>query len=307
MSVEKVGTILKMADEANTTAIAFNCTDYNTIVSVVKVAEELSKPVICMLYPEHAYLKHWTTPKIFVETVRDVAKNVKVPVGIHLDHCSDFDYIVAAMRCGFDSVMYDGSMLPVEENIKNTAEIVKVAKAFGADVEAELGRVGFASTVADQNDTDKYTKPEVAAAFCEQSGCSSVAVAIGSAHGFYKETPKLDIERLKKIVSLWEALSGEIMQRGITRELLLTEQFSQWAVTTPIYNIGEQVYQLSPEFKKEYPGIPWSVVSGLRHRLVHDYDGINWSLIADVIFDDMEPFVMQVRDILRTRFDLRDE
>lgn len=199
MSVEKVGTILKMADEANTTAIAFNCTDYNTIVSVVKVAEELSKPVICMLYPEHAYLKHWTTPKIFVETVRDVAKNVKVPVGIHLDHCSDFDYIVAAMRRGFDSVMYDGSMLPVEENIKNTAEIVKVAKAFGADVEAELGRVGFASTVADQNDTDKYTKPEVAAAFCEQSGCSSVAVAIGSAHGFYKETPKLDIERLKKI------------------------------------------------------------------------------------------------------------
>lgn len=122
-----------------------------------------------------------------------------MPVGIHLDHCSDFDYIVAAMRCGFDSVMYDGSMLPVEENIKNTAEIVKVAKAFGADVEAELGRVGFASTVADQNDTDKYTKPEVAAAFCEQSGCSSVAVAIGSAHGFYKETPKLDIERLKKI------------------------------------------------------------------------------------------------------------
>ena len=199
MSVEKVGTILKMADEANTTAIAFNCTDYNTIVSVVKVAEELCKPGICMLYPEHAYLKHWTTPKIFVETVRDVAKNVKVPVGIHLDHCSDFDYIVAAMRCGFDSVMYDGSMLPVEENIKNTAEIVKVAKAFGADVEAELGRVGFASTVADQNDTDKYTKPEVAAAFCEQSGCSSVAVAIGSAHGFYKETPKLDIERLKKI------------------------------------------------------------------------------------------------------------
>ena len=118
---------------------------------------------------------------------------------------------------------------------------------------------------------------------------------------------KSDMERLKKIVSLWEALSGEIMQRGITRELLLTEQFSQWAVTTPIYNIGEQVYQLSPEFKKEYPGIPWSVVSGLRHRLVHDYDGINWSLIADLIFDDMEPFVMEVRDILRNRFDLRNE
>lgn len=115
------------------------------------------------------------------------------------------------------------------------------------------------------------------------------------------------MEQLKKIVSLWEALSGEIIRCGIMRELLLTEQFSQWAVTTPIYNIGEQIYQLSQEFKKEYPSIPWSVVSGLRHRLVHDNDGINWSLIADVIFDDMDPFVMQVRDILRKQFGLRDE
>ena len=82
---------------------------------------------------------------------------------------------------------------------------------------------------------------------------------------------KTDTERLKKIVSLWDALSSEIEQRGISREMLLSEQFSQWAVTTPVYNIGEQVYQLSPEFKKEHPDIPWSVVSGLRHRLVHDY------------------------------------
>ena len=109
---------------------------------------------------------------------------------------------------------------------------------------------------------------------------------------------KTDTERLNKIVSLWSALSGEITQQGITREMLLMDQFSQWAVTTPIYNIGEQVYQLSPEFKKKHANIPWSVVSGLRHRLVHGYDGINWSLIADVIFDDMAPFVEQVKGIL---------
>lgn len=94
-------------------------------------------------------------------------------------------------------------------------------------------------------------------------------------------------------------MSEELAQRGITRQTLLTEQFSQWAVTTPVYNIGEQVYQLSPEFKKAYPDIPWSVVSGLRHRLVHDYDGINWTLIADVIFDDVAPFVEQVKRILQ--------
>jgi len=109
---------------------------------------------------------------------------------------------------------------------------------------------------------------------------------------------KTDMERLKKIVTLWAALHGEIVSRGITAESLQDDQFSQWAVTTPIYNIGEQVYQLSAECKGNYPDVPWSVVSGLRHRLVHDYDGINWSLIAEVIFSDMEPFVRQVQGII---------
>jgi len=199
MAMERVSEILKMADRANTSAIAFNCTDYNMIKPVVTVAEELQKPVIIMLYPEHAQDKHWTTPAVFAQTVKSVAKNAKVPVGLHLDHCSDFEYIISAIRDGFDSVMYDGSMLSVEENIKNTREVVRVAHIFGANVEAELGRVGFANTLTDQNDVDQYTKPEVAAAFCEQSQCDSVAVAVGSAHGFYKETPKLDIERLKAI------------------------------------------------------------------------------------------------------------
>lgn len=199
MAMEKVSEILKMADKANTSAVAFNCTDYNMIKPVVTIAEELNKPAIIMLYPEHAMDKHWTTPAIFADMVNSVAKNVKVPIGLHLDHCSDYNYIIAAIKDGFQSVMYDGSMLPAEENIVNTRQVVKAAHAMGADVEAELGRVGFASTITDQSDEDLYTKPEVAAAFCEQSGCDSVAVAVGTAHGFYKETPTLDIERLKAI------------------------------------------------------------------------------------------------------------
>jgi len=199
MAMERVSEILKMADQANTSAIAFNCTDYNMVKSVITVAEELQKPVIVMLYPEHAQDMHWTSPKAFAEMVKSIARNVKVPVGLHLDHSSDYTYIISAIRDGFDSVMYDGSMLPVEENIKNTREVARVAHIFGADVEAELGRVGFANTVTDQSDVDLYTKPEVAAAFCEQSQCDSVAVAVGSAHGFYKETPKLDLERLTAI------------------------------------------------------------------------------------------------------------
>lgn len=109
---------------------------------------------------------------------------------------------------------------------------------------------------------------------------------------------KTDKERLKKIVSLWENLNTQIRNRNITKEQLLSDEFSQWAVTTPLYNIGEQVYNISSDLKNIHPELPWSKVSGLRHRLVHDYDGINWSIIADVIFDEMESFVDSVRLIL---------
>ena len=109
---------------------------------------------------------------------------------------------------------------------------------------------------------------------------------------------KSDLERLKKILSLWEALHEQMNRRGITKDDLLHDEFAQWAVTTPIYNIGEQVYQLSPELKGRYKDIPWNMVSGLRHRLVHDYDGINWSIIAEVIFEDMPPFAEAVSQVI---------
>lgn len=109
---------------------------------------------------------------------------------------------------------------------------------------------------------------------------------------------KSDLERLKKILSLWEALHAQIIQRNITQEELLHDEFAQWAVTTPVYNIREQVYQLSPELKKQYPDIPWNMVSGLRHRLVHDYDGINWSIIAEVIYEDMPQFAASVAAVI---------
>ena len=109
---------------------------------------------------------------------------------------------------------------------------------------------------------------------------------------------KSDIERIRKIISIWEALQKQIVEHSITRESLLIDEFSQWAVTTPLYNIGEQVYNINPEFKKLYPAIPWNVVSGLRHRLVHDYEGINWSIIVEVIFDEMDEFVESIKKLI---------
>lgn len=199
MAYVKVSDVLKMADEAHTSAIAFNCVDFNTVHSVVTVAEELNKPVIIMLYPGHCVDNHWSTPASFVPMAIAEAKSVKVPVAVHMDHCSDFQYIKDAIDAGFNSVMYDGSMLSPEENLRNTREVVEYAHAHGAEVEAELGCVGFAANESDQSNTDMYTRPETAKRFCEESGCDSVAVAIGSAHGYYTKTPKLDLERLQAI------------------------------------------------------------------------------------------------------------
>ena len=149
--------------------------------------------------PRHAVLWGWGNPEIYAQIAIEEAKKVKVPVSFHLDHCMDFDLIMRCIKAGFPSVMYDGSMLSYAENVKNTAEVAKVAHAMGVDVEAELGHVGFAVTETDQDDLDLYTKVDVAARFCEESHCDSLAIAIGTAHGFYKKTPKLDLQRLQDI------------------------------------------------------------------------------------------------------------
>ena len=108
---------------------------------------------------------------------------------------------------------------------------------------------------------------------------------------------KSDKERLKKIIETGEKLVSQIEQRAITQQQLLDDEYTQWAVTTPVYNIGEQVSHLSKELKSSYPDIPWSMVAGLRHRLVHDYDGIRWTIIAQVIYEDLPQFIEQVRAV----------
>lgn len=109
---------------------------------------------------------------------------------------------------------------------------------------------------------------------------------------------KTDAERIKKIISVWQALQNQIKEHSITKENLLNDEFLQWAVTTPLYNIGEQVYKISDEMKQQHPEIIWSIVAGLRHRLVHDYEGINWSIIVEVVFDDMNDFVESIKKLI---------
>ena len=240
--------ILKMASDVNTSVIAFNCTDYNMLYAVAHAADEVNKPVLVMLYPEHCTLNNMSNPECFAAAAKSIAAEVKVPIGIHLDHCQDFNYIIRAIKAGFSCVMYDGSMLPVEQNIINTRKVVDTAHAFDVAVEAELGHVGFAVTVTDQSDLDMYTKPEVAASFIEQSGCDSLAVAIGSAHGVYKETPHLDIKRLSEIN---QATDAPLVLHGGSG--IPNDQLDQAFVNgINKFNVGTEFFQLYTDTMKDY-------------------------------------------------------
>ncbi len=240
--------ILKMASDANTSVIAFNSLDYNMIYSTVQAAEKVGKPVICMLYPEHHTGFNWANPEGFAAMVKSLADEVSVPVGLHLDHCSDFNYIMRAVKAGFSCVMYDGSMLPLEENIANTRKVADAAHAFGVAVEAELGHVGFAATVSDQSNLDMYTQPDVAAKFIEESTCDALAVAIGSAHGVYKETPHLDIKRLSEINAATEEPLVLHGGSGIP-----DDQLDQAFVNgINKFNVGTEFFQLYYDCLKDY-------------------------------------------------------
>jgi uncharacterized protein with HEPN domain len=106
-----------------------------------------------------------------------------------------------------------------------------------------------------------------------------------------------DEQRLEKIIVTTEKLLNYLCQEQITAENVLAREPLRWAITTPLYNIGEQAYQLSDQFKAVHADIPWAKISGLRHRLVHDYDNTNWSLICTIVFEVLPDFLESVREI----------
>ena len=107
-----------------------------------------------------------------------------------------------------------------------------------------------------------------------------------------------DQQRIQKINDYAVKLLEYIDEHNITRERLIEDYSLQWLVTTPLYNIGEHAYFLSGEYKAEHNDIPWTMISGLRHRLIHDYDGTNWNIIADVVFEELPALVKQLENLI---------
>lgn len=104
-----------------------------------------------------------------------------------------------------------------------------------------------------------------------------------------------DEQRIEKIRSTTEKLLKYLHDEGIKAEQVLSEEPVRWTITTPLYNIGEHVYNVSDGFKERHSDIPWAKISGLRHRLVHDYDNTNWSLICSILFDVLPGFLSDLQ------------
>jgi ketose-bisphosphate aldolase len=198
MSLVNLKKILKDAKEGNYAVGAFNIYNIEDISAVIKAGEELRTPVILMTSisaTEHSSLDE------LASIIRGRAEKASIPVCLHLDHASDYDIIINAIHAGYTSVMYDGSMLPYEENVQNTKDVLKVAKPLNVSVEAEIGRVG--RTEEGEDDFDMaLSVPEEVQEFVNETGVDACAIAIGSQHAMQKQEANLDFERLKEISEL---------------------------------------------------------------------------------------------------------
>ena len=186
--------MLKDAQAGGYAIGAFNVENMEMAKAVIDAAKFLNRPV--MLQTTSSTLKY-ATPATFAGMVAGLAKEVNVDIAMHLDHGNSFDLTLECMEDGYTSIMIDGSPLSFSENVHLTKLVVNRAAKRDIPVEAELGSVGGKED--DHEAENAYTDPAEAAEFVEKTGCFSLAIAIGTAHGVYSGTPVLDVNRLKEI------------------------------------------------------------------------------------------------------------
>ena len=199
--------MLLKAQKENYAVGAFNVENMEMVQAVLAAAEELQAPVIMQTTPSTV---KYAGLDFYYANVKAAAERASVPVAIHLDHGSSFELAMQALRTGYTSIMIDGSHSVFEENIAVSKRVVDSCAPSDIPVEAELGKVGGKEDDLDGGDGG-YTDPMEAKEFVERTGVSSLAVAIGTAHGVYKGEPKLDLDRLveiRKVVDIPLVLHG---------------------------------------------------------------------------------------------------
>ncbi len=195
MALCNVKELLYQAEKQNAAVGSFSVGNMEMVMGAIKAAEEMNTPMILQI--AEIRLKH-SPLELMAPMMIAAAKQAKVDVAVHFDHGLTPVVIKQALDFGFTSVMYDGSHLPLAENIANTKAMIELASRYGADVEAELGIIGKDEA---GNDCGKaiYTDPQDASVFAEAVPVTALAVAIGNAHGHYDGKPELRFDILEKI------------------------------------------------------------------------------------------------------------
>lgn len=201
MNRNSIAALLNRARENAFAVGSFSPRNTWLIPYVIKAALATSSPAIIQISSNE--LKWFDIkPKHFADTFYKAAQDVTVPLVLHLDHTYDMTVIKEAIDAGFQSVMFDGSKHPFEENARLTCEAAEYAHKHGIFLEAELGNIGGADTLETGEDHQHYTNPEQAEEFVRLTGCDSLAVSVGTTHGVYPvKNPKIDFERLEDILN----------------------------------------------------------------------------------------------------------
>lgn len=190
MPLVTLNEILPQARRDGYGVAAFNVANLETLYSVIRAAEAEKSPLIVQVYQR---LFNDDRAELIGVMARKLAEKSEIPIALHLDHGSTLDQIQLAVNIGYTSVMIDGSALPFAENIAMTSQAAKIAHDAGATIEAEIGHVPFGDGEV------KFSDAVEAVEFAEKTGVDALAVSIGTAHGFYKTAPKLDITRAAEI------------------------------------------------------------------------------------------------------------
>ncbi len=200
--------LMKTASREGYAIPAFNIDNLESAIAAAEVMKETKKPLIIQTIPRTLAYGGMSVYPSMMKSLTVGADDVDY--AMHLDHGNSKDLAEKCINCGFSSVMFDGSMFSFDENIRKTKEVVDFALAMGVSVEGELGTIGG----KEEGDTDleaSYTKVSEAVDFCELTGVSTLAIGVGTAHGVYKGTPKINVKRIEEIHS---AVSTPLVLHG---------------------------------------------------------------------------------------------
>jgi ketose-bisphosphate aldolase len=197
MALQATGQILQKARTSGYCVGAFNVVDFLTMEAVIRAGNSLCSPVI--IQTSAGVVRRYGASMLHTWAY-SLAERYPIPIGLHLDHCTEEDIILSCIESGYSSVMIDASHFPFAENVERTKRVVSMAHQAGVDVEGEIGiMAGVEDDLVVQQDSAIYTTPEEAITFQSASGVDFLAVAIGTAHGFYHIEPRLDIDTLRNL------------------------------------------------------------------------------------------------------------